>query len=42
MDNTILDTMDITLTNITIEAVPSDNVTFTTSANTANGNCCRF
>ena len=37
MDNTILDTMDTTLANIAIEAVPSDNVTFTTNANNADG-----
>nr|POE74182.1 hypothetical protein CFP56_44159 [Quercus suber] len=37
MDNTILDTMDTTLANIAIEVEPSDNVTFTTNADSANG-----
>lgn len=37
MDNTILDTMDTTLANIVIEVEPSDNVTFITNADSANG-----
>lgn len=37
MDNTIIDTMDTTLASIANESVPSNNVTFTTNANTANG-----